>query len=148
MAEYILRPAEQGDFPAIRSLIHTVQINPFGLDWRHFIVAVTASGLLLGCGQVKIHADGSRELASIAVQESTRGQGIARAIIEELLRQEAHRPLYLMCRARLETLYAKFGFRAIGAEEMSPYFRKIKRAEQIFNAHGEPEDRLLVMCLE
>ena len=148
MADHILRPAEQGDFPAIRSLIHTVQINPFGLDWRHFIVAITPSGLLLGCGQVKTHSDGSRELASIAVQESARRKGIARAIIEELLRREARRPLYLMCRARLETLYAKFGFRAIGGEKMSPYFRKIKRAEQILNAKGEPEDRLLVMCLE
>ena len=148
MAEFTVRPATREDFPAIRSLIHTVQINPIGLDWWRFLVAATPQGKLLGCGQIKPHADGSREMASIAVQEQARGQGVARAVIEALLALEPERPLYIMCRVRLKLLYVKFGFHAIGHEEMSPYFRRISRAERIFNSKAQPDNRLLVMCLD
>jgi len=148
LASFKVRPATQKDFPAIRTLIHAVHINPLGLDWHHFLVAVTAEDELLGCGQIKLHSDGSRELASVAVQNQARCQGVARAVIEELLARERTRPLYLMCRARLEAFYAKFGFRAVGLEEMPPYFRRISRAERIFNASTLPEDRLSVMRLD
>ena len=39
-SEVILRPATAADFPAIRALIRRVRINPYGLDWRRFLVAV------------------------------------------------------------------------------------------------------------
>ena len=132
----------------IRSLIHKVQINPTGLDWRRFHVAATTEGSMLGCGQIKLHGEGSREMASIAVREQARGQGVARAVIEALLALESERPLYLMCRTRLKPLYVKFGFHPIGLEEMPLYFRRISRAERIFNSRGQPEDRLLVMRLD
>ncbi len=145
MLDFSVRPATQQEFPEIRALIHEVHINPTGLDWRHFLVAVTPDNTLLGCGQIKRHFDGSLELASIAVQERARGQGVARAIIQELLAREATRPLYLMCRAHLEPLYVKFGFHAIGPEEMPVYFKRISRAERIFNSRARSEDRLMIM---
>jgi N-acetylglutamate synthase-like GNAT family acetyltransferase len=148
LAEFSVRPALREYFPAIRSLIHTVQINPTGLDWRRFLVAMTPQGDLLGCGQIKSHTDGSREMASIAVKEQARGQGVAREVIEALLALEPERPLYLMCRARLKPLYNKFGFHAIWLEEMPPYFRRISRAERILNSKAQPDNRLLVMRLD
>ena len=147
MADFIIRPAIPEDFSSIRALIHAVKINPTGLDWHHFLVAVTQENKLLGCGQIKPHFDGSLELASIAVQEQFRGQGVARAVIQELLLREPNRPLYLMCRARLESLYVKFGFHAIGLADMPPYFRHISRAERLFNSGSKSEDRLSVMQL-
>jgi ribosomal protein S18 acetylase RimI-like enzyme len=75
----------------------------------------------LGCGQIKPHSDGSRELASIAVQVQARGQGLARAVIVELLAREKTRPIYLMCRARLVPLYVIFGFHVIKLDEMPVY---------------------------
>ena len=145
MVDFAIRIATRKDFPAIRALILEVHINPTGLDWRRFQVAVTSENELLGCGQIKPHFDGSRELASIAVQEQTRGQGVARAVIQELLARETIRPLFLMCRARLESLYVKFGFCNIELNEMPPYFQRISRAERIFNSKARPEDRLRVM---
>jgi len=145
MLDYSVRPAKQQEFPEIRALIHAVHINPTGLDWRHFLVAVTPANALLGCGQIKPHFDGSLELASIAVQENARGLGVARAIIQELLVGETTRPLYLMCRARLEPLYVKFGFHAIGLEDMPVYFQRIRRAERIFKSNARVEDRLMIM---
>jgi N-acetylglutamate synthase-like GNAT family acetyltransferase len=145
LVNYIIRPATRDDSRTIRALIHTVHINPFGLDWRHFVVAVSPTEVFLGCGQIKPHSDGSRELASVAVKKQAQGQGVARAIIQELLASEKQRPLYLMCRASLGSLYVKFGFHAIEALEMPPYFWRISRAERIFNSKAHPEDRLLVM---
>jgi amino-acid N-acetyltransferase len=148
LAEFSVRAAKREDFPAIRSLIHTVQINPIGLDWRRFLVVVTPKGNLLGCGQIKRHTDGSRELASIAVQEQERGQGLARVIISALLTLEQERPIFLMCRARLQLLYVKFGFHPIKPEDMPPFFRRISHLERIINSKSQPEDRLLVMRLD
>ena len=148
MDNFSIRTAGKDDFPAIRALIHAVQINPIGLDWHRFLIAVTPENEMIGCGQIKPHTDGSRELASIAVQEQARGQGVARAIIEELLVREPTRPLYLMCRTRLGSLYAKFGFHSIKLDEMPLYFHRISRAERIFNSKASPDDRLLVMRLD
>jgi predicted GNAT family N-acyltransferase len=100
---------------------------------------------LLGCGQIKPHFDGSRELASIAVRKQARGQGVARAIIQELLSSEKRRPLYLMCRAHLQSLYVKFGFHVIDLKEMPTYFQIIGRIERIFNSKARSSERLSVM---
>jgi N-acetylglutamate synthase-like GNAT family acetyltransferase len=148
LADFHIRPANAEDASAIRHLIHETGINPTGLDWRRFLVAVSVDVEFLGCGQIKPHGDGSIELASIAVQENARGRGIARAIIEELLSRETRRPVYLMCRARLEPLYMKFGFRTIDLTGMPRYFKSISRAERIFNKDADPLDRLRIMRLE
>jgi N-acetylglutamate synthase-like GNAT family acetyltransferase len=144
----IVRPATRDDFQEIRSLIHAVRINPIGLNWRRFLVAFAPNGKLLGCGQIKLHRDGSQEMASIAVHEQARGQGVARAIIVTLLEREPKRPIYLMCRTRLSPLYVKFGFIPIGLEEMPPYFKRISRAERIFNSKANSDDRLCLMRLD
>jgi N-acetylglutamate synthase-like GNAT family acetyltransferase len=111
-------------------------------------VAISTDGGLLGCGQIKPHSDGSKELASIAVQENSRGRGIARKIIMTLIGLEVDRPVYLMCRARLNKFYNKYGFHTINLEEMPPYFKRICRLERIFNSTSNSDDRLLVMRLD
>jgi N-acetylglutamate synthase-like GNAT family acetyltransferase len=148
LVDFIIRRATRNDFQAIRSLVHAVHINPTGLDWRRFLVAVSSDGALFACGQVKLHADGSRELASIAVAEQYRSQGLARSIINALLQLEPERPLYLMCRARLRPFYNKFGFHDVDLNAMPSYFRRIKHLEGIFNSKAQADDRMLVMRLD
>jgi N-acetylglutamate synthase-like GNAT family acetyltransferase len=121
-----LRQAVENDDSRIRNLIHRVGINPLGLDWRRFLIAETDDGIFIGCGQLKPHADGSLEMASLAVEEKYRGRGVARAIIQRLL-VESPRPLYLMCRPELGPLYEKFGFQAVDSSILPPYFRRIRR---------------------
>lgn len=136
----ILRPAFESDAPTIRDLVHRVGINPMDLDWHHFIVAESTGNQFMGCGQLKQHKDGSFELASLAVQQDYRGQGVARAIIEYFL-AHSPRPLYLMCRPSLNSFYEKFGFRVIELEEMPPYFRRIRRlvkALVLLTKHASP----------
>jgi N-acetylglutamate synthase-like GNAT family acetyltransferase len=123
---YTLRPALKGDLPSIKELIHLGEINPMGLDWRRFVVATNREGEVIGCGQLKPHGKETVELASIVVHPTSRNQGVASAIIEHLI-ADSPRPLYLMCRSRLEPLYKKFGFRAISYEEMPRYFQRISK---------------------
>jgi amino-acid N-acetyltransferase len=142
--KYSLRPATQADFPAIRDLIHRVQINPMGLDWPRFVVAVDAQGRIVGCGQVKLHGDGSRELASIAVEAEWRGQGIAGTIIRHLVAQHPG-TLYLTCRSGLGSFYEPFGFCTIDRAEMPPYFQRISRIVSAIRKLHITDERLLVM---
>jgi N-acetylglutamate synthase-like GNAT family acetyltransferase len=121
-----LRRAAAADQRAIRRLIYQVRINPRGLDWRGFVVAVDDGGQVVGCGQIKPHRDGSRELASIAVDPDWRGGGVARAIITDLM--QVGPPLWLVCRAQLTPYYRQFGFREILASEAStPHLRRLLR---------------------
>jgi N-acetylglutamate synthase-like GNAT family acetyltransferase len=141
---FSLRAAIVEDSSAIRHLVISVGINPTGLDWRRFVVAVSPQGEVIGCGQVKPHRDGSLELASIAVTPERRGQGVARAIIEHLL-AENQGELYLMCRSGLGGLYEKFGFRVIQPDEMPRYFRKISRLVGLVEVLRRDGESLLVM---
>ena len=144
MSSYHLRPALASDARRIRQIIHQVHINPVGLDWQRFILAVDEQDQVIGCGQVKPHQDGSRELASIAVLPEWRGQKIARAIIEHLL---AANPgtLYLTCRFSLGGFYEKFGFRPLQLSEMPPYFQRLSRLAALIVRLNLEQDGMLVM---
>jgi N-acetylglutamate synthase-like GNAT family acetyltransferase len=146
IANFLLRPAVESDALKIRDLIHRVGINPMDLNWKHFIVAETPDGLFIGCAQLKPHKDTSLELASIAVEELFRGQGVARALIEHQLAQSP-RPVYLMCRPALRLFYEQFGFGVIGIEVMPPYFRRISRLMKVFILLTDRE-RPLIMRLD
>jgi GNAT superfamily N-acetyltransferase len=127
---FILRPAQSGDAAAIRSLIHLVDINPLGLDWRRFVLIVDGGDQLLACGQIKPHRDGSRELASIAVRPGYRRQGLAREIIAHLLSAQPP-PLYLTCRKSLRPFYRPFGFQDVSPGLSTPYFYLVSRISRL-----------------
>jgi amino-acid N-acetyltransferase len=146
-AGFSLRPATSGDAAAIRSLIHRVQINPWGLDWRRFLVAVDQDDRLIGCGQLKPHGHGIIELASIAVEPEFRDRGVARRMINALIAQ-APRPLYLTCRSSLGPMYAKWGFREMDLAEMPKYYQRLARLMSVVTSVASMQDRLLVMVLQ
>jgi GNAT superfamily N-acetyltransferase len=142
---YSLRPATAADQRPVTSLIRAVRINPWKLDWRRFLVAVDEQGTLIGCGQVKPHRDGSRELASIAVTRKWRGRGVARALIEQLM-ASAGPPLWLTCASRLMPLYLKFHFREVtDASDMPPYFRRLHRLTKPLLWLARSQEHLAVM---
>jgi amino-acid N-acetyltransferase len=142
--KYILRPASRADARRIREIIHQARVNPTGLDWRRFILAVSEGGEVIGCGQIKPHRDGSNELASIAVVPEWRRRGVAGSIIQSLI--EIHPgDLYLECRSSLGTYYARFGFRLMAEAGMPPSFRLISRAARWLQKLSIFKEGLLVM---
>jgi len=142
-----IRPARVSESRQIIDLIHLVGINPMGLDWKRFVVAVNEQDEMIGCGQLKPHGADILELASIAVYPAYQGRGVARAIIEYLL-HGTPRPLYLMCESSLGTFYEKFGFCGISYEEMPRYFQRISKLAGLVTKMANREQRLLVMKLK
>jgi N-acetylglutamate synthase-like GNAT family acetyltransferase len=147
MSNFTLRPARESESRVIKDLIHLTGINPMGLDWKRFIVAVDDRNQILGIGQIKSHGTDILELASVAVYPEHRGNGVARSIIEYLLKNST-RPLYLMCESSLGSLYEKFGFRGISYEEMPRYFQRISKLAGLVTTLAQRDERLLIMKLQ
>lgn len=128
---FALRWANEEDAPAIKRLVRESNLNPLGIQWQRFIVA-DDGGRIVGMGQVKVHGDGSRELASIAAVPDRRGEGIATAIIETLLNNTLRKAeggdIYLTCRAHNEAFYERFGFRRVSEPQgVPPHFARLVR---------------------
>jgi N-acetylglutamate synthase-like GNAT family acetyltransferase len=149
MTSYTLRTARETDAAAIKSLIHAVGINPMGLDWMRFIVFVDEQEQVIATGQVKPHKGDILELASIAVVPEHRGEGLARAIIEQLLKDNS-RPLYLTCRSRLQPFYQKFGFQPLSYAEMPRFYQRLSKLAGVFITitRQDEADGLSVMKLQ
>ena len=147
MTNFTLRPARETEARVIKDLIHLVGINPMGVDWKRFVVAVNAQDEIIGIGQLKPHGREILELASIAVHPEYRSQGIARAIIEHLLKN-GPRPLYLMCESSNGPLYEKFGFRSIPYDEMPRYFQRISKLAGFASTLSHTNERVLIMKLQ
>ncbi len=147
MTTFTLRPARESEAGQIKDLIHLVGINPMGLDWKRFVVAVNERDEMVGIGQLKPHGENILELASIAVYPEYQGQGVGRRIIEYLLK-DSPRPLYLMCESSNGPLYEKFGFREIPYDEMPRYFQRMSKLAGLVTVLAHREERLLIMKLQ
>jgi N-acetylglutamate synthase-like GNAT family acetyltransferase len=120
---YAIRRAEQADQASVTAIVRAAGINPFDLHWPRFLVA-EEDGRIIGVVQVKSHGDGSRELASLAVDPEHRGQGLGSALVQAVMATEGGL-LYLTCADRLEGYYTRFGFRRLEPADMPPYFRRL-----------------------
>ena len=142
---FTLRPARKCDLAPIRRLILRVRINPSAVDWKRFTVAEDSEGKFIGCGQVKPHRDGSRELASVAVVPEWQGRGVGSALSWHLM-QTAGPPLWLMCRSGLAPYYARMGFREVRAGEPQPrYFARVRRLATVTSMLARQGEVLAVM---
>jgi N-acetylglutamate synthase-like GNAT family acetyltransferase len=146
MSDFAVRSARETDSKPIKDLIHLVGINPTGLDWKRFVVAVNAQDQVIACGQLKPHGQEILELASLAVWPEFQGRGLGRLIIEELLKKSP-RPLYLMCMSKNGGLYEKFGFRTLEYKAMPRYFQRISKLAGFADTFMRSGESLLIMKL-
>jgi N-acetylglutamate synthase-like GNAT family acetyltransferase len=128
-----IRRATSDDQKTISRLVRSANINPLSLHWQRFLVAEDGSRIV-GVGQIKLHGDGSRELASIATVPEHRGKGIATEIIKALLAGQTA-DIYLTCRSPMVGFYERFGFQCVTAlADMPPYFRRLMRLGNVLFA--------------
>lgn len=80
---------------------------------RDTVVVAELHGRRAGLGRLVDAGSGAYELGGMYVLEGFRGAGVARAIVEELLRLAGEREVYCIPFANLEELYASAGFRRI-----------------------------------
>ena len=140
-----VRPARAEDEPAIKQLIRETRLNPLGLKWPNFIVAEDAQGQFIGCGQIKTHRNGVRELASLAVVKAWRGRDVATTLINELFNRATF-PLYLMCASHLVPFYVQYGFVELTDAAAIPHpFRRFRRFIGMLNFLGRSSEYLAIM---
>lgn len=142
--KFAIHKASQAQATDIKRLILQSSLNPTALDWHRFHIAKDKAGNFIGCGQVKGHADGSMELASLAVKKAWRGQGVATALIERLLAEHPGE-LYLMCQSSLGAMYEKHDFHKIDEAEMPKYFRRISKLAGVLDNLRKQGESLLIM---
>ena len=119
-----LRPAIAADQAVIIRLVIQNNLNPLGLSWQNFIVAVDKEDQFLGCGQIKNHGD-IEELASLVVVQEWQGHGVSTVLMDALIKR-AKRPLWLMCESPLVSYYDKFGFSEVKEPiDLPSYFRNV-----------------------
>jgi amino-acid N-acetyltransferase len=92
--DYTVRRARTGDVRAIRRLVDanvasgrllgkpTVTLYE---DIQEFLVAEPAGGMITGCGALHVMWEDLAEIRTLAVDESSRGHGIGRRLVEALV---------------------------------------------------------------
>ncbi|TJW43883.1 MAG: GNAT family N-acetyltransferase [Mesorhizobium sp.] len=108
-----IRRAMERDQQAIRVLVHSERLNPTGLNWPNFLVAVIG-GRIIGAVQMRKHTDGSRELGSLVVAKEARGHGIASRLIDALLAEDQE-PVWIITSEPYAGASARWGFEQIEA---------------------------------
>jgi N-acetylglutamate synthase-like GNAT family acetyltransferase len=108
-----IRSAVPADQEAIRALVKSERLNPMGIDWPNFLVAVGTRGIV-GAVQLRKHPDGSRELGSLVVAPEARGHGIAARLIDALVTGHDG-PVQMITGAQHAAHYQRWGFRRLEA---------------------------------
>jgi N-acetylglutamate synthase-like GNAT family acetyltransferase len=117
-----IRPARQEDQETIVAMIRQAKLNPRNLHWENFLIGET-NGQIIGIRQVKVHSEGTREVASGFVLPEYRRQGISACLMNELLTRETG-PLYTMVDEKRALYYERFGFRRVAIDQLPSDFRR------------------------
>lgn len=124
-----IRPARQADQETIVSFVRQAKINPRNLHWENFLVA-EEDGKVIGIRQVKVHSQGTREVASGFVLPEYRRRGISAQLMNELLAHQAG-PLYTMVSEKRAGYYEQFGFRRVDVDQLPADFLREYRIGRI-----------------
>ncbi|HEX8409450.1 MAG TPA: GNAT family N-acetyltransferase [Thermoanaerobaculia bacterium] len=102
-------PEETGWINEQYAKVHFIPSDPA----NETIVIAELDGVRAGIGRLVDAGDGACELGGMFVFDEFRGRGVARAIVDELIRRADGRTVYCIPFAELEPLYAAAGFRRI-----------------------------------
>jgi N-acetylglutamate synthase-like GNAT family acetyltransferase len=111
-----IRRARPHDQAQITAMVRRAHLNPSNLDWSRFMVA-ERHATIVGAGQIRVHTDGARELASLVVQDSVRGQGVASDIIDALL-ADNRGEMYTLIDRRFTRHFQRWGFHVVDTEQL------------------------------
>lgn len=105
------RPEETGWINEQYAKVHFIPSDPS----RDTVVLAELDGRRAGLGRLVDVGENAYELGGMFVLDELRGRGVARAIVEELIRRAGGRDVYCIPFADLEAFYASTGFvRAAG----------------------------------
>jgi amino-acid N-acetyltransferase len=147
-----LRPATPADELEITALVRAERLNPTGLHWSNFTVAVGEDGFIVGAVQLRRHADGSRELGSFVVVDDARGRGIGGRLIDVLLKHAhdpSNMPVHMITASAHAGHYRRWGFRPIEPQQAPRAVRfnyRMGRLARVLSfLRGEPPRPLVIL---
>jgi len=111
-----IEAAKAADLPEIDELIAAVKGDRADLGAEQFVVAKSEHARILGCGRLRPYPDFC-EIASMAVADDVRANGIGRAIVSRLLERYAG-TIYLICEDEVVEFFRRFEFELILEAEM------------------------------
>ena len=114
-----LRAATPGDARWIAEQYELAGFLPSDLE-QDTVVIAEIDGRPAGLGRLVPAGQGVFELGGMWVPDAFRGQGVARAIVGELIRRAAGAAVYCVPFASLEGLYASAGFQRVPREGAPP----------------------------
>jgi GNAT superfamily N-acetyltransferase len=100
------RPEETGWINEQYAKVHFIPSDPA----RDQVVVAELGGERAGIGRLVDAGEGAYELGGMYVLDAFRGAGVARAIVDELIRRAGGRDVYCIPFADLEAFYASAGF--------------------------------------
>jgi N-acetylglutamate synthase-like GNAT family acetyltransferase len=124
-----VRRATADDQAGITALVRGARLNPRGLAWTAFVVAEDG-GRLVGTAQLRPHADGALELASLVVDPGARGAGVATSLVDALLETE-RRPVHTVVDARYAGHFERWGFAPVAAGDLPRSIRRTLRVGRV-----------------
>jgi N-acetylglutamate synthase-like GNAT family acetyltransferase len=149
--EVTIRPATDEDQQGVRRLMRGERVNPFGIDWRNFVVAEDASGIV-GCVQLRPAGRGAVELGSGVVRAGLRRRGLGARLVDAALARAGGRRVFMVTAAGREPYFARWGFRPVGlAAAPWPVRRNWllgQAGSLIALAHGLWPRRLVILARE
>lgn len=115
-------------------MVRRAKLNPTGLRWEGFVVAETG-GRVVGIVQLRRHADGATELASLVIEPEARGQGIVKLLVDGCLAGEDG-PVHAVLDRRYAADYARWGFAPVAVEELPRSIARTLRIGRVATAVG------------
>jgi amino-acid N-acetyltransferase len=114
-----LRTAKATDLPAVLALLRRADLPAAGISesaLADFVVA-EESGALVGVAGLELYPE-SALLRSVAVEESWRGTGVGRALIDEALDRSQERGIrdVFLLTTTAEHYFPRFGFICVGRD--------------------------------
>lgn len=146
---YSIRPATPGDQAAIAALVWAEGLNADALRWPDFLVAVDEARRLIGIVQLRRHADGARELASLVVVPEWRGRGLGTRLVDVLLAPRPERVL-VVADAAHAAHFARWGFAPLAPADAPRSVRRVHRrglwVMQLRRWRGVPSRELVILA--
>ena len=116
-----IEAAKAADMPEIEDLIAAVDGDRADLGAEQFVVAKSEDARILGCGRLRPYPDFC-EIASMAVADDVRANGIGLAIVNRLLEMYAG-TILLICEDEVVEFFRRFEFELILETEMPTALR-------------------------
>jgi amino-acid N-acetyltransferase len=104
--------AKDNDLDSLTGLLNDGRGDSTALELDRFIIARDNENII-GCVRTKDLADDCIELASLIVLPAYRGKGIGTKLVNEVIKKDIRRPIYLLCMKDKENFYKKAGFMLI-----------------------------------